>query len=597
MVHFAGLGAETSADERRMSSPTRVILTPASISRPDSSAEPTVADLNLRLLSPLAKWIREHYDAAQLADLAERSGLLASDLDGRSRWTSHDRFEAFLREARGLFDDDDAFVEASAFRMAESYGAFRHLIWALSPLTMYLKFASSLHMVSKISRYEACDPRKNRVSLIYRSDRPESRLMCLARQGHLTTMPTLWGMPKASLNEGACIARGDGHCEYHLTWQTPGSWWHPMLGGIVGASCSGLAVAAGVEPAMSPVSVLGLAAPPVIGMLGGAIHDLWRRNGEYLLVLQQSNEALRELAEDDAEARRELMAIGQRQRDWGRMMEERVTERTAALQNVVHRIQRVSEERHTTLKGFSHDLRNPLFVLKGVNQLLRRQRDRFDPRLHGSIDDHERAVDQMEHLLNELMEVASSDGQLMRVRPETIDVQHLTKKLRRRLRALVHGREIRISVFRTREAPESIHCDRVLMDRVLDNLLTNSVKYTEHGSILVEVGGSPGYLTIKVSDTGLGITNDRLEKIFDATCDAKPTRPDSHGVGLSVVLRLMDQIGGRIEVMSKPNVGSTFWAHFPDEIRESSTLPPVSRDTRGPTYEERLGRVVTIRRG
>ncbi len=582
-----------------MTSSTRVILTPASISRPEPSVEPRVADLNLRLLTSLAKWIRERHDAAQLGDIAERSGLLPSDLDGRSRWTSHDRFEAFLRAARLLFESDDAFIEACAFRMVESYGPYRHLIWALSPLTMYLKFASNLHMVSKISRYEARNPRRDGMTLIYRTDRDESRLMCLARQGHLIAMPTLWGMPRAHLEEGACVARGDDRCDYHLNWQTPGSWWHPMLGGLAGSTVSGAMVAAGAGGVDVPLDALGwwgVLAWPMLGTMAGAIHDLWRRNGEYLDVLQQANEALREIAEDDADARRELMAIGQRQRDWGRLMEERVTERTAALESVVQRIQRLSEERHTTLKGFSHDLRNPLFVLKGVNQLLRRHRDRFDERLHGSIEDHGRAVDHMEHLLNELMDVASSDGQLMRLKPERVDVQNLTTKLRRRLRALVHGREIRISVFRNREAPESIHCDCLLMDRVLDNLLTNSVKYTEEGSILVEVGGSPGYLTIKVSDTGLGINSDRLEKIFDASGEAAPKRPDSHGVGLSVVLRLMDQIGGRIEVMSKPNVGSTFWAHFPEEIRDGSVIVD-DREASDHSHAERLGRVVTIRRG
>lgn len=571
-----------------MSSGDRVTLIPASISRPPPFAEPEVAQLNLRALRSLAKWIEVHLDRETLAAAAERAGLSADDFDGRSRWTSHDRYEAFLREARTLIESDDAFIEASAYRLAEGYGSFRHLIWAMSPLTMYMKYASSLHVMSKISRLEALDPRRNRLTLVYRSDVEESRLMCLARQGHVIAIPTLWGMPKANLQVGRCIAHGDDRCEYRLSWQTPGSWLHPMLGGLGGTAASGLMVAGGVEPTPA------LFAWPLVGALVGAIHDLWRRNGEYLQVLQQANEALREIAEDDSDARRELMAIGQRQRDWSRLMEERVTERTSALQNVVQRIQRMSEERHTTLRGFSHDLRNPLFVLKGVNQLLRRHRDRFDQRLLSSIDDHERAVEQMEHLLNELMEVASSDGQLMRVRPETIDVLHLTKKLRRRLRALVHGRDIRTSVFRNREAPESIQCDRVLMDRVLDNLLTNSVKYTDSGSVLVEVGGQPGYLTIKISDTGQGITNDRLETIFDAH-GAKPTRADSHGIGLSVVVRLMDQIGGKVEVMSKPDVGSTFWAHFPAEI-DQSAIETESAESEARKHAERMGRVVTIRR-
>jgi signal transduction histidine kinase len=192
----------------------------------------------------------------------------------------------------------------------------------------------------------------------------------------------------------------------------------------------------------------------------------------------------------------------------------------------------------------------------------------------------------MDSLLSGLIRSASSDPQLIEVNPEPVEVQPLVERLRRRLRALVHGRDIRVSVFRTREAPDAIECDQLILDRVLDNLLTNAAKYTETGSIVVEVGGTPGFLTVKVSDTGRGIDEDKIQSIFRPAATPPADRaPRSFGVGLSVVVQLLDQIGGRIEVMSRAGRGTTFWAHFPEELtpRSSSGRPA-------------LERVVTIRR-
>jgi signal transduction histidine kinase len=102
------------------------------------------------------------------------------------------------------------------------------------------------------------------------------------------------------------------------------------------------------------------------------------------------------------------------------------------------------------------------------------------------------------------------------------------------------------------------------LDRVVDNLLTNAAKYTERGAVVVELDGAPGFLVLKVSDTGCGIEAEAMGRIFQpggSPVDAR--RGDSFGVGLSVVIRLLEQIGGRLEVMSKPGEGTTFWIFLP----------------------------------
>jgi signal transduction histidine kinase len=151
----------------------------------------------------------------------------------------------------------------------------------------------------------------------------------------------------------------------------------------------------------------------------------------------------------------------------------------------------------------------------------------------------------------------------------------------------VYGKPIRSSVFRVREAPDRVIVDPMVLDRILDNLLTNAAKYTETGSVMLEVGGTPGHLTLKVSDTGRGMAPERLEKAFvSGATSAGDRAANSYGIGLSVVVDLLRRIGGRVEVMSKKDVGTTFWVHVPIEVQ-----PPRDGERDRPGSE-----VLTIRK-
>ena len=155
------------------------------------------------------------------------------------------------------------------------------------------------------------------------------------------------------------------------------------------------------------------------------------------------------------------------------------------------------------------------------------------------------------------------------------------------------------SAFRTREAPDSIVTDATLFDRIVDNIVTNAAKYTDTGSIVVEISGSPGMLSIKVSDTGRGISPERLERVFiGAEPDRNPNVGDSLGVGLANTVRLLDQVGGRLEVISRPAMGTTVWIHVPVErSAEEEGTSSLSRTRERPSEEiqEVVRRVVRIR--
>ncbi len=506
----------------------------------------------------------------------------------------HAQFEEIVKQARALAGSDEAFAAAGGYRFKESYGAFRFIVWGLSQQRQYELAAKYQRVVTSVGRIEVLASERTRFHLRYHCDRPESRLMCQLRQVGWTIGPTFWDQPPARLEEHACVAKGDAYCEYDLRWLERTNVLAPVAGAVAGA-----AFAAGLFAANATTLSTSLAVP-VVGALVGWALELRRAGKANLAFVNQAHQVVRELGQSEAETRSEIVALNQRQRDWIRLMEEQVTERTTTLERVVEGLDSLQQTRVTSIRGFSHDLRNPLFVVRGNTQFLR---ERFPDGDEGeALRDMELASGQIETMLSKLMEVATHELGLVRLVPKPLSVTPLADIFRRRLRALVHGRDIKVSVFCTREAPESILIDPLVFDRVVDNLLTNATKYTHTGSILLEVSGTPGpshsttseaYLTLKLSDTGEGIPADKLARVFRPRPAGEPTSAKSYGIGLSSVVRLLAQIGGRLDVMSKPGVGTTFWAHFPVTAPAEVARSSASAED---NLESMITRVVTIRK-
>lgn len=557
------------------------------------------ADYSLRILWSLARWVEDNKGRGALEEISARAGVRPDDFDGSTRWVSHEQFETVLTSARELAETETAFLEACTYRIAESYGALRYMVWALSPQQVCDSAAKLSTMVTKAGTFEVLRSETAAFDVRYRSKLPESRLMCLSRQAQWAAGPTMWGLPAAQLSEHACLANGDPYCEYRLKWFER-SRRLPVVGGLL----AGLVLGMLLRGALNAGWILGFALP-VLGALFGYVLELRRAGLINLRLGQDMNRVLRDLGESEAETRSEIVALHQRQREWIRLMEQQVTERTTTLERIVEGLDGLQQTRVSTIRGFSHDLRNPLFVVRGNTQFLR---EKFKEGDEGeALRDMETAAVQIEAMLSKLMEVATAETGFVKLVPKPVAIAPLAETFRRRLKALVHGRDIKVSVFCTREAPEQILVDPLVFDRVVDNLLTNAAKYTDRGSILLEISGTPGtkvpvaandvprdqgYLTLKLSDTGQGIPAALVERIFRPRPANEPSqRPNSYGIGLSSVVRLLAQIGGRLDVMSKADVGTTFWAHFP-------VLPPEQKKgiVGDDNLESMITRVVTIRK-
>ena len=107
----------------------------------------------------------------------------------------------------------------------------------------------------------------------------------------------------------------------------------------------------------------------------------------------------------------------------------------------------------------------------------------------------------------------------------------------------------------------SIYSDPHLLEQMIRNLLSNALKYTEHGKVLLGCRRRDGMLLIKVGDTGVGIPTEELQAIFDEyhqLNNAARERSRGLGLGLSIVQRLGNMLGHRVRVRSRPGKGSVF---------------------------------------
>lgn len=547
-------------------------------------ATPEDEQLNARILACPLMYVRDEFGEAQVEQLIVDAGGSPSAFVPPFGWISHPVFEAVLAGVRGLVETDQEFCRACAYKLKESYGPLIVLLRMSSIKQVYRLMASTSHVVSRISRFDVVDLGRGRVQIRYASDCAESRLMCLSRQAQNQAVPAMWwGVPPPTIVEHECIAWGDPVCRYDLLWKEPVRWTVPVAGALGGLALGGVGMLAGVDG-------WGL---PLLGLLGLVLawrHEQNRVVRENQQAAQDTSAALLAMTDAHHEATRELIALHRRQQVWNREVEDLVAARTSMLEAVVQQLRGLKQEQTARIRSLSHDIRNPLTVVKSSGDLLRLELSNVPEEAGGLLDGLDEASRRIERLLEDLAKVTVAES-TEPTRREDVEVSVLAATVRRRLKALVFGRDVRPTVFQTREAPAHLRLDSVLLDRVLDNLLTNAAKYTDRGSILVELDGVPGHLCIRISDTGRGISQDRLQQVFGGTApDAAPLVGTSLGLGLSVVVRTLAQLQGRLEVMSRAGHGTTFWLYLPVE-------PPDGQDRASDSLPlaELIRRVIKIR--
>jgi two-component system, sensor histidine kinase and response regulator len=230
-------------------------------------------------------------------------------------------------------------------------------------------------------------------------------------------------------------------------------------------------------------------------------------------------------------------------------------------------LRRLEKLRDDLVHMIVHDLRSPLSAMSGYLGLaLRAGRGTVSPDILRDIEDALKATSKMNGMVNAVLDVSELEGGRMKLKLGSCDLCVVVGEVVAGLSVLAQDRRL---VMEPRRANTSAVVDKEIVARVVQNLVSNALKFTPaHGEIRIGVDPDKGGVRISVADDGPGIADEHRDTIFE-----KFGRVETHGadrirgmgLGLAFCKLAVEAHGGRIGVDGKPGKGSVFWLFLPKE--------------------------------
>jgi signal transduction histidine kinase/DNA-binding response OmpR family regulator len=237
-----------------------------------------------------------------------------------------------------------------------------------------------------------------------------------------------------------------------------------------------------------------------------------------------------------------------------------------------HQAEAASRTKSAFLANMSHELRTPLNAIIGYSEILREDaQDRGDTASEGDLVKIETAGKHLLGLINDILDLSKIEAGRMDLHIETVDLSRLLAEVRMLVTPLIDKNGNRLEI----DAPADLgpmNVDLVKLKQSLINLLSNAAKFTKNGVIRLAVSrhvserGNPVF-TFAVSDTGIGMTEEQMGRLFQAFTQADSSTTRNYGgtgLGLTITKHFCTMLGGDIVATSVPGQGSTFTITLPD---------------------------------
>lgn len=263
-----------------------------------------------------------------------------------------------------------------------------------------------------------------------------------------------------------------------------------------------------------------------------------------------------------------------------------------ALEEKAKELELSSKYKSEFLANMSHELRTPLNSLLILSKNLQENNNgTFDEDQLESLDIIHQSGNDLLKLINDILDLSKVEAGKMNIEITPIDIDEYIVSLTQNFKHMADQKKLVFEVLKEDSFPEIINTDEYRLRQVLNNLISNAIKFTETGTIsikffkkseeIISEGKSLNtkeMIGISVKDTGIGIRPEKSKEIFEAFQQADGSTSRKYGgtgLGLSISKKLIELLGGDIILESEPNIGSVFTIYLP--IKNTNNLPSITK--------------------
>jgi signal transduction histidine kinase/CheY-like chemotaxis protein/NO-binding membrane sensor protein with MHYT domain len=236
----------------------------------------------------------------------------------------------------------------------------------------------------------------------------------------------------------------------------------------------------------------------------------------------------------------------------------------AALAEALDRAEAANQAKSDFLATMSHEIRTPLNGVLGMAQAM--EKGDLSPPQRERLEVIQSAGEALLSLLNDMLDISKIEAARIELEDGVVDLEAVAGQVVATFSALAGEKDICVTLDVSANACGCWRGDPGRVRQVLQNLVSNAVKFTDRGAVNVDIGHDGSRLVLRVADTGPGIPIEQQARVFDsfAQADASTTRRyGGSGLGLSISRALVELMGGEIVLDSKPGQGSTFTVRLP----------------------------------
>lgn len=307
-----------------------------------------------------------------------------------------------------------------------------------------------------------------------------------------------------------------------------------------------------------------------------ALKDSYTKMENQQAELEQTNQQLEEQTQI-LENQKNLM--NERNKD--------LTQTQMSLLEKTKELESASNYKSEFLANMSHELRTPLnsslilakLLAQNKNKNLTEEQVKYAEIIYSSGND-------LLNIINDILDLSKVEAGKLTIEPERMHVKEMCQSLEQVFNPLAKQKNLGFSIMTDPSVPQDIYSDRMRLEQILKNFLSNAIKFTKEGEVKLEVSADKENVFFKVTDTGIGIAPHQKDVIFEAFRQADGTTNRQFGgtgLGLSISRELSRLLHGNIQVESTPGKGSSFILTVPKVYTVETKSTPAQAPAIAPT--------------